>query len=109
MPGSATVCNRAAAFTTSPVTIGSPGRGSVVASTSPVFTPMRIDSATEWRAARFSLTASRRSSMRCAARNARAGSSSCATGTPKAAMTASPMNFSTVPPSASIASRIAVK
>ncbi len=44
-----------------------------------------------------------------AARTARAGSSSCATGTPKAAITASPMNFSTVPPSASISSRIAAK
>ena len=33
-----------------------------------------------------------------AARTARSGSSSCATGAPKTAMTASPMNFSTVPP-----------
>src|SRR5438105_7935157 len=41
------------------------------------------------------------------ARSARSGSSSCAAGTPKAAITASPMNFSTVPPSASSSSRIA--
>jgi len=33
-----------------------------------------------------------------AARTARSGSSSCAAGTPKTAMIASPMNFSTVPP-----------
>jgi hypothetical protein len=47
--------------------------------------------------------------MRSAARSARAGSSSCARGTPNAAITASPMNFSTVPPSASISTRIAAK
>jgi hypothetical protein len=52
---------------------------------------------------------SRRRRMRSAARSARAGSSSCAVGTPNAAITASPMNFSTVPPSASISSRIAEK
>ena len=33
-----------------------------------------------------------------AARTARSASSSCTVGTPKTAMTASPMNFSTVPP-----------
>jgi hypothetical protein len=33
-----------------------------------------------------------------AARTARSGSSSCATGAPNRAITASPMNFSTVPP-----------
>ena len=36
--------------------------------------------------------------MTSAARTARSGSSSCATGTPNTAITASPMNFSTVPP-----------
>ena len=39
--------------------------------------------------------------MRSAARTARSASSSCATGTPNTAITASPMNFSTVPPYAS--------
>ncbi len=39
-----------------------------------------------------------RSSVASAARTARSASSSCASGTPKAAMTASPANFSTVPP-----------
>ena len=37
-----------------------------------------------------------------AARTARSASSSCSSGTPKTAMTASPMNFSTVPPWRSI-------
>jgi hypothetical protein len=37
-----------------------------------------------------------------AARTARSASSSCAVGAPKTAMTASPMNFSTVPPKCSI-------
>ena len=41
-PGSAEVCSRAATLTTSPVTIADPGSGLVAASTSPVFTPMRI-------------------------------------------------------------------
>ena len=36
--------------------------------------------------------------MRRPARTARSGSSSCAAGTPKTPTTASPMNFSTVPP-----------
>src|SRR2546425_849133 len=44
-----------------------------------------------------------------AARSARSGSSSCAAGIPKTAITASPMNFSTVPPYRVISSRIAAK
>ncbi len=40
--------------------------------------------------------------MRSADRTARSASSSCATGAPKTAMTASPMNFSTVPPKRSM-------
>jgi hypothetical protein len=44
-----------------------------------------------------------------AARTARSSSSSCATGTPNTAITASPMNFSTVPPNRSISSTIASK
>ena len=42
------------------------------------------------------------STIASAARTARSGSSSCATGTPNAAITASPANFSTVPPCASM-------
>jgi hypothetical protein len=38
-----------------------------------------------------------------AARTARSGSSSCDWGTPNTAITASPMNFSTVPPNAAAA------
>src|SRR5580658_1308498 len=44
-----------------------------------------------------------------AARTARSASSSWRTGTPKTAMTASPMNFSTVPPCCSITFRAASK
>ena len=48
---------------------------------------------------------SRASRMRSAARTARSGSSSCTAGTPKTPTTASPMNFSTVPPWVSISLR----
>ena len=44
-----------------------------------------------------------------AARHARSASSSCATGTPNTAITASPMNFSTVPPCDSTIPRIRSK
>ena len=44
--------------------------------------------------------------MSSAARTARSASSSCARGRPKTAITASPMNFSTVPPWRSTAIRI---
>jgi hypothetical protein len=64
-------------------------------SASPVFAAVRICSSP-------SLSASRIAS---AARTARSGSSSCATGAPKTAITASPMNFSTVPPCRSISAR----
>ena len=56
----------------------------------PVSTPARALSA----ASRSGTPATRSS----AARTARSASSSCATGAPHTAMTASPMNFSTVPP-----------
>ena len=48
---------------------------------------------------------SRASRMRRPARTARSGSSSCTAGTPKTPTTASPMNFSTVPPWDSITLR----
>ncbi len=44
-----------------------------------------------------------------AARAARSASSSCRTGMPKTANTASPMNFSTLPPCEEITSRAALK
>ena len=50
-------------------------------------------------------SASAHSRIASAARTARSGSSSCATGAPKSAMTASPMNFSTVPPKRSSSAR----
>ena len=49
------------------------------------------------------------SAIRRPARTARSGSSSWAAGTPKTPTTASPMNFSTVPPKASIAARAIAK
>jgi hypothetical protein len=53
----------------------------------PVLSPMRAWTPSSGSASRIS----------AAARTARSASSSCAVGTPKTAMTASPMNFSTVP------------
>jgi len=63
-------------------------------SATPVFTAVRIWSS--------SPTESRIAS---AARTARSGSSSWETGAPKTAITASPMNFSTVPPCRSSSAR----
>ncbi len=82
-PGSAFCSSRAATLTASPVTSASPSP----ATTSPVLTPIRACSPIVATAARSST----------AARTARSASSSCACGTPKTAITASPMNFSTVP------------
>ena len=65
------------------------GRAELTAA-SPVRTPARA-----WRAGSSAGIASTSSS---AARTARSASSSFATGAPQTAMTASPMNFSTVPP-----------
>ncbi len=84
-PGAAACSSRAATLTASPVTSVSP---SPPTTTSPVFTPIRASSPCSAIAARIS----------DAARTARSASSSCDTGIPKTAMTASPTNFSTVPP-----------
>jgi hypothetical protein len=108
-PGSAACSSLAATLTASPVAMASPGRGDVTASTSPVFTPVRMASRTPWARAMSSFSEDSLRRILIAARRALAGSSSWAAGTPKAAITASPMNFSTVPPSASISSRIAAK
>ena len=94
-PVSAFCSSRAQTFTTSPETHEVPARGSST-TTSPVFTPTRI--------------ASPSGSRRCiasAAWRARSAWSSSATGAPKAAITASPANFSTVPPACSTSSAIA--
>ena len=108
-PDSAAACSRAATLTTSPVTIASPGAASSAARTEPVLTPTRTASSTPWVRASRAFTWSRRRSIASPALTARSGSSSCATGTPNTAITASPMNFSTRPPSASASARIASK
>ena len=93
-PGSAADWIREAVLTRSPATMPWPSAPSVTAA-SPVSTPARARRPAAPTSAPSAPTASRRSS---AARTARSGSSSCATGAPQTAMTASPMNFSTVPP-----------
>ena len=89
LPGGATLCSRLAVLTRSPATIPWLVAPRVTAA-SPVRTPARA-----WIPAPRLVTASTNSS---AARTARSASSSCAVGAPHSAMTASPMNFSTVPP-----------
>ena len=84
-PGWAACSSRAATLTASPVA----RRSAVPVTTSPVLTPMRGPGR------RAPGSASRIST---AARSARSASSSCTTGTPNTAITASPMNFSTLPP-----------
>ena len=83
-PGSAACCNRAATFSASPVA----SRSSVPVTTSPELTPIRPSIASPANAFRISI----------AARHTRNASSSWTVGTPNTAITASPMNFSTVPP-----------
>ncbi len=92
-PGFAACWSRAATLTASPVTRKSPRAGSLVATTSPVFTPTRNSKrpANTVSAA----TASRRAS---AAASARSASLPWACGSPNTAIAASPMNFSSVPP-----------
>ena len=83
-PGSADCWRRAATFSASPVAkVESPSS----TTTSPASIPIRTGSSS----LPFSTIAT-------AARTARSASSSCAVGTPKTARTASPANFSTVPP-----------
>ena len=89
VPAVATDWSRDAVLTRSPATIPWLVAPRVTAA-SPVSTPARA-----WTAGPNALTAS--SSSR-AARTARSASSSCAVGAPQTAITASPMNFSTVPP-----------
>ena len=72
-----------------------PGRTSGLKSASPVDTPTLTASCAPSAVSARSAIASR---ILSAARTARSGSSSWATGAPKTAITASPMNFSTVPP-----------
>ena len=93
-PGGAADWIRDAVFTRSPATIPSPVAPSVTAA-SPVRTPARARRPSTPASAPSWATVFVRSS---AARTARSASSSVATGAPHTAITASPMNFSTVPP-----------
>ncbi len=89
VPGWATLWSRLAVLTRSPATMPwfvAP----IVTAASPVSTPARA-----WICGPSVWTASTSSSP---ARTARSASSSRATGAPQTAITASPMNFSTVPP-----------
>src|SRR5215210_644166 len=92
-PAGAADCSRAAVLTTSPVTIPSPssGRASSATTASPALTAARASSPRSRIAARIARPD----------RTARSASSSCATGAPKTAITASPTNFSIVPPNRS--------
>ena len=100
-PGSAACCRRAATFTASPVARDPPARSSPT-TTSPVFTPTRIAMLEAELARRDLVERRERAVISPAARTARSASSSWSTGTPNTATTASPMNFSTVPPWRSI-------
>ena len=77
--------------------------------TSPVLTPVRTAIFTPRSATRSTLRRASASRISTAARTARSASSSCTTGMPKTAMTASPTNFSTVPPCRSTTARISSK
>ena len=88
-PGPAACWRRAAMFTGSPVANVDSASSTT---TSPASTPIR---ASRPRSCTSDMTAS-------AARTARTASSSCVRGTPNAAITASPANFSTLPPCCSM-------
>ncbi len=79
------------------------------ATTWPVLTPTRVASRMPRAACSSSLSSASASRMPSAAASARRASSSRTTGTPNTAITASPMNFSGVPPCATIRSLIASK
>jgi hypothetical protein len=93
-PGAATAWIRAAVLTMSPATMPCPSAPMLTAA-SPVSTPARA-----CRPVDAELVAQRgdRGHQIEAARTARSASSSVAIGVPHTAITASPMNFSTVPP-----------
>ena len=88
-PAGAAACRRLAVLTMSPATIPSP-TAPIVTAASPVRTPARAW--TDGPSPRTALTSS------SAARTARSASSSWLVGVPQTAITASPMNFSIVPP-----------
>jgi hypothetical protein len=89
VPGAAAAWILLAVLTRSPVTMPCPS-APIATAASPVCTPARACS--EGSSVGIAATSS------SAARTARSASSSFATGAPQTAITASPMNFSTVPP-----------
>ena len=96
VPGAAADWRRLAVLTMSPATIPwlvAP----IVTAASPVKTPARA-----WIGCASSPSAGTAATSSSAARTARSASSSWAVGAPQTAITASPMNFSTVPPCRSI-------
>jgi hypothetical protein len=74
-----------------------------------VFRPMPMSTGGRPSARRCSFQAASSRIIATAVRTARSTSSSCATGTPKPAMIASPMNLSSIPPSRWMQSTISVK
>jgi hypothetical protein len=84
-------------LTASPETNECPAVGSPQ-TTSPVLMPVRTPTRTPQRDANSSFSPPSAAPISSAARMARSASSSCSVGTPNTAITASPMNFSTVPP-----------
>ena len=107
-PGSASSWSRLPTFTAEPVTKVPPA-DAWPETASPVLIPIRSRKRTPRSRSSASSRAWTAVSMSSAARIARRASSSCATGTPKTAITSSPANFSTVPPCRSIALRISSK
>ena len=91
VPGSAADWTRDAVLTRSPATMPWPSAPSVTAASPVSDAGARL-------AAPGSSAGARPATSSSAARTARSASSSCATGVPQTAITASPMNFSTVPP-----------
>ncbi len=102
-PGCAAACSRAAVLTTDPVT-RSWSSGPVPVAASPDPMPTRICSGS----GRLSSSQRRSTRSRIAspARTARRASSSCTRGSPNTAITASPMNFSGRPRSATSSSTV---
>ncbi len=100
-PGPAACCRRAATFTASPTTSASLAG----TTTSPVLMPTRTRTSTGSPSAGPPPSAATASWSDSAAASARIASSSRTSGTPKAAITPSPVNFTTRPPCSSIAAR----
>ena len=110
-PGRARSCSRCARFTVSPTSVYSrrSSEPSSAAATGPVERPMPRPNGGSPRSAHSASSFTCASSIETAAANARSAWSSCATGAPKQAITASPTNCITVPSSSRIAWFIAAR